>query len=78
MTMVSQYNEKSGVVDRVMRHDAVPHFGRHICPTTEATRWVSTWNEFLVAGGTVCFNEDQTELELLLPAPFKFSIKFQR
>lgn len=78
MTHKSVYNPKTGVCDRVLRNDAVKWQGRYYVPTTEQTKWVSTWEEFIAAGGTVCFNEGQTELELLLPEPWKFSIQFER
>jgi hypothetical protein len=51
---------------------------RPFCPTTEATIWVETWEAAKAAGMEVCWNEDQTEIELRLPAPYKFSIQFQR
>ena len=51
---------------------------RLFCPTTETTKWVETWQEAKAAGMEVCWNEDQTEIELRLPAPYKFSIQFQR
>jgi hypothetical protein len=44
---------------------------------TDHTKWVSNWKEFLAVGGVVCFGESQTEIELRLPEPYKFSIKFQ-
>lgn len=77
MTTVSVYNPKTGVCDRVIRGDAIKHRGRYMVPTTDATKWVSNWAEFKAAGGQVCFTEEQTEIELLLPEPYKFSIKFQ-
>lgn len=61
-----------------IREDAVSHRGRYIVPTTEGTRWVSNWDEFRAAGGVLAFNEDQTAIELQLPAPYKFSIQFAR
>ena len=51
---------------------------RLFCPTTEQTLWVDTWEAAKAAGMEVCWNEDQTEIELRLPAPYKFSIQFQR
>ena len=32
--------------------------------------------EFRKVGGQIGFNADQTEIELRLPEPYKFSIKF--
>lgn len=78
MTMKSVYNPKTGVCDRVLRSDAVKWAGRYAVPTTADTKWVSNWQEFLDVGGVVCFCEDQTEIELLLPEPYKFGIKFQQ
>ena len=46
-------------------------------PTTEATRWVENWEEFIKAGGQTCWEEDSTELTLRLPSPYKFSIRFK-
>jgi hypothetical protein len=66
-----------GVGRRVLRDDAIKHSGRYYVPTTDQTKWVSNWTEFLEAGGNVCFSEDQTEIELLLPEPYKFGIRFQ-
>jgi hypothetical protein len=41
------------------------------------TKWVTTWEEFRAAGGAMGFAEDQTTITLSLPAPYKFSIKFE-
>lgn len=67
-----------GTCSRVLRDDAVKHRERYIVPTTDRTKWVSNWAEFIAAGGQTNWNEDQTEIELLLPEPFKFGIQFQR
>lgn len=61
-----------------IREDAVRHQGRYIVPTTDETKWVGTWEEFKAVGGGMCWSEDQTEIELTLPAPYKFSIQFMR
>jgi len=61
---------------RVIRSDAEKVHGRYIVPTSAKTQWVHTWADFKAAGGNLCFNEDQTEIELLLPEPYKFSIQF--
>lgn len=76
MTHMLVFNPTKGHCERILRDDAVSHQGRHVVPTTDRTVWVSTWEEYKAAGGTCCYNEDQTEIELLLPAPFKFSIQF--
>jgi hypothetical protein len=61
------------------REDAVPHDGRWLVPTEYGkTKWVTTWAEFRVAGGVMGFAEDQTTITLSLPAPYKFSIQFER
>ena len=60
------------------REDAIPHNGRWIVPTSDATPWVNTWDEFRRAGGYIVFGEDQTEATLKLPAPYKLSIRFMR
>jgi hypothetical protein len=74
MTMMMEIHD--GVCRRVLRNDAVKHQDRYIVPTREETKWVSSWDEFKAAGGMTCFNEDQTEIELLLPEGYKFSIQF--
>jgi hypothetical protein len=66
----------------VVREDAI-RIGtdgsrRLFCPTSDTTKWVDTWEAAKAAGMEVCWNEDQTEIELRLPAPYKFSIQFQR
>lgn len=76
MTMKSVYNSKTSVCERVLRSDAVKHRDRYMVPTSPETKWVGTWDEFKAAGGTTCFNGDQTEIELLLPEPYKFGIGF--
>lgn len=65
-----------------LREDAIWHAGRRYVPTIygEAsgnTQWVSTMNELRTAGGTMHFNEDQTEIVLTLPPGWKFSIRFE-
>lgn len=77
MTMKSVYNPETGVCDRVMRSDAVKYKDRYEVPTTSATLWVSNMDEFRDAGGVMAFNGDQTEIEMLLPEPFKFAIGFR-
>ena len=57
------------------REDAVIHMGREFVPTTNETKYVSSLAEMIAAGGTICFNEDQTEIYLTLPVGHKFSIK---
>lgn len=61
-----------------MRPDAVRYMGRLIVPTSEATLWVADWAEFKDAKGVCTFSEDQTEITLSLPEPYKFSIGFYR
>lgn len=75
MTHKSVYNSTTGVCDRVLRSDAVRYRDRYEVPTTAETIWVSDMDEFRKAGGVVAFSGDQTEIELLLPEPFKFSIQ---
>ena len=78
MAEYMQHNPADGTAHRAIRNDAVrlkdPR--RWYVPTTDRTKWVSTWEEFRAAGGTVSFSEDQAEIELLLPEPYKFSIQF--
>lgn len=76
MTLKSVYNQTTGVCDRVVRSDAISDRGRLMVPTSAETKWVGTWDEFRAAGGVTAFNGDQTEIELLLPEPYKFSIGF--
>lgn len=73
-------NAGNGTSVRAIRNDAIKmrNPDRWYVPTSEQTKWVSTWAEFKAAGGTTNFSEDQGEIELLLPAPFKFSIQFMR
>lgn len=68
-----------------IREDAIEYCGRYIVPTIYGTGdperdtvWISNWNEFRECGGKLCFNEDQTEIELTLPVRHKFSIQFGR
>lgn len=63
---------------RVLRQDAVRYNNDWYCPTSEKTKWVATWEEFIAAGGQVGHNEDQTEITLRLPEPYKFSVRFNR
>lgn len=51
---------------------------RQYVPTSDETKWVGNWEEFRAAGGVAHFSEDQTEVVLTLPAPYKFGIQFQR
>lgn len=74
MTLKMEFD--NGVGRRVMRSDAVKYRERWTVPTTNETKWVGNMEEFTAAGGMICFNEDQTEIELLLPEPYKFSIQF--
>jgi hypothetical protein len=71
-----------GVLRDMVREDAITLGSgasrRLYCPTTDETKWVDTWEEAKAAHMEVCWNEDQTEIELRLPAPYKFSIQFQR
>lgn len=75
MTIVLKSNT-NGTLSRAIRDDAVKHRDHYTVPTTNKTKWVATWAELRAAGANVCWNEDQTEIELLLPEPFKFSIQF--
>lgn len=59
-----------------IRDDAVWVRDRYFVPTSEKTLWVTNLVEFNAAGGLMVFNEDQTQIELRLPAPYKFSIQF--
>lgn len=70
----------NGSLRDVVREDAIRlrNPNRLYCPTTEATKWVDTWEDAKAAGMEVCHGEDQTEITLRLPAPYKFSIQFQR
>lgn len=83
MTIKLVRNDR-GTSDRVIREDAVKHGDRWIVPTRYGrndgtdTKWVDTIEGFRAAGGEVCFNEDQTEIELLLPEGYKFSIQMFR
>lgn len=76
MPYKSIYNKSTGCCDRVLRNDAEKYQGRYVVPTTPETYYVQTWTEFQDAGGTTHFNEDQTEIELLLPEGYKFGISF--
>ena len=78
MAEMLKYDSERGAFDRIIRGDAVKlrNPERWFVPTSDATRWVSTWDEFLAAGGIVSFSEDQAQIELLLPEPYKFSIRF--
>lgn len=80
MPMKMVYRPEKGVCERVIRDDAVKILvgpNRYYVPTQSGvTKWVETWDEFKAAGGWVGFSEDQTEIELLLPEPYKFSCKF--
>lgn len=78
MTHKMVYDREAGVNRLVLRDDAIRYQGRHIVPTSEQTKWVSTWDEFTAAGGNACFNESQTEIELRLPEPYKFGCNFMR
>jgi hypothetical protein len=40
------------------------------------TVWVRDWDAFAKLGGTIVFNEDQTEITLKLPTKHKFAIRF--
>lgn len=61
-----------------MRSDTITYQGRLFTPTTDSTVWINTWAEFTACGGTMMFNECQTEITLYLPTDHKFSIRFQR
>lgn len=78
MAYKSEYRPERGVCERVVRNDAVrlENPRRYYVPTSDKTKWVSTWEEFKAAGGVHCFSEDHGEIELLLPEPYKFSIQF--
>jgi hypothetical protein len=78
MTIMSVYNPTKGYYDRVIRNDAVKLQDRYYVPTKDTTKWVSNMDEFRAAGGVIGFNEDQTEIELLLPEGYKFSIQMFR
>lgn len=75
MTVIIKTNPNL-TTSRVIRDDAVKYRDRYIVPTSDATKWVATWAEAQAAGLNICWNEDQTEIELLLPEPYKFSIQF--
>jgi hypothetical protein len=61
------------------RADAICHRGRKYVPTIEGqTKWVSTLQEFVDAGGIFGWNDDQTEVTLYLPPPFKISCQMFR
>lgn len=49
---------------------------RHYVPTSDQTKWISTIAELREAGGTICFSEDQSYAEIVLPAPYKLAIGF--
>lgn len=51
---------------------------RSFVPTSDATIWISSWEEFKASGGVCCYAEDQATIELQLPEPYKFSIQFFR
>ena len=68
----------------IAREDAVIHNGREYVPTIyghpdqENTVWVSDIADLIKVGGSMRFNEDQTEITLTLPVRHKFSIGFFR
>lgn len=63
------------------REDAVNHNGRDYVPTIWGqkdggnTVYVETIEQLRSVGGSICFNEDQTEIHLTLPVGHKFSIQ---
>lgn len=62
------------------REDAVQYNGRDYVPTIYGqpegnTVWVDSLKKLCEVGGTICFNEDQTEIHLTLPVGHKFSIQ---
>lgn len=81
MTMV---NTDEGA-RRAIRQDAIrlsdgrlfvpTEYGRKDTPERN-TKWVGTWMEFHEVGGFVCFSEDQTYIELMLPEGYKFATGF--
>lgn len=73
-------SNSNGTCDRIIRNDAVKlrNPDRWYVPTRTETKWVSNMTEFYAAGGVVAFNEDQTEIELMLPEGYKFSIQMLR
>lgn len=77
---MSDYTPTHDVLTRTVRDDAVPLANppRYYVPTTDATRWIGTWGEFVAAGGTACYAEDQTYVLLTVPAPYKIGIDFTR
>jgi len=66
----------NGTYREAVRPDAVKHAGRLMVPTTDETKWIGTWAEFKAAGASICFHEDQSGADLILPAPYKLSIRF--
>ena len=80
MAEMLEYRPEQGAYRRIIRDDAVRlrNPDRWYVPTRVATKWVTTWEEFSAAGGKVAFSEDQAEVELLLPVPYKFSIHFMQ
>lgn len=68
--------DANGTLRQSVRLDAVRHNGRLIVATTPETKWISTWAEFRAAGASMCWHEDQSGAELILPAPYKLSIQF--
>lgn len=61
MTYV-HHKMSNGTLRDIVREDAIQMRdpSRHYCPTTEATKYVDTWEDAKAAGMEVCFNEDQT------------------
>lgn len=62
------------------REDAVIHNGREFVPTVYGqdagnTVWVDSLEKLTAVGGSITFNEDQTEIWLSLPKDHKFSIQ---
>ncbi len=55
------------------RPDAVIYNGREFVPTANETVWVDTLAQLRAVKGDICWNEDQTEVWLRLPAGHKFS-----
>ena len=58
-----------GAIDLALREEAKRADGNE-------TKWVYNWDEFKSSGGMMAFNEDQTEIKLSLPPPYKFVCSF--
>lgn len=83
--MSTQHTPRSAVFGKHCTHtrqrdDAIIHNGRDYVPTIYGqksgnTVWVDDLKHLGEVGGSICFNEDQTEIHLTLPVGHKFSIQ---